>query len=339
MDNIRKLSLTLSILCVALVLTVCTLGLVLVSGTQGVITDLDIHYAGKSNAVKVVVGDTCANSKTIVTKEFKVGDTVQYSDLSIPQTPNKVFLGWYIDENLNTQATFPYALQDITTLYAGYLDASDCLEYTYSSGKYEVAITSAYNSTSYPELVIPGYYDDGTNGVLRVCVTDNTSITTVENKLVFGNLLLDAFSLDFSENASLEAIYMYDTQCTSRTISNLVGKVVYRRPQGFNLYMYGTSNDISFDNCYINNISFPTGIDGYNGISFSNCEFLGTEIFIPAAIKSLSFSSCSTSTIQTVTFENPNNWYNSFDETVDVSDVAANVNLLFDTSDGRLVQR
>ena len=46
MNTTRKMSLALVLLCVTLAITVMTLGLVLVSGTQDVITDLDIHYAG-----------------------------------------------------------------------------------------------------------------------------------------------------------------------------------------------------------------------------------------------------------------------------------------------------
>ena len=52
MNTTRKMSLALALLCATLAITVMTLGLVLVSGTQDVITDLDIHYAGGGSLLK-----------------------------------------------------------------------------------------------------------------------------------------------------------------------------------------------------------------------------------------------------------------------------------------------
>ena len=44
MNTTRKLSLILCLLCVTFALSIFALGMVLVSGTQDVVSDLEIHY-------------------------------------------------------------------------------------------------------------------------------------------------------------------------------------------------------------------------------------------------------------------------------------------------------
>ena len=56
------------------------------------------------------------------TKEITRGSTV--SEISPPQKPNEIFIGWFVDENLSIKYDFNSPVLFATTLYAGYtLDA------------------------------------------------------------------------------------------------------------------------------------------------------------------------------------------------------------------------
>ena len=169
MNNTSKLSLTLCILVATLMLTLATLGIALVSSTQYVITDLNIHYGG-GGAVTLALSDDCTNASDFDDySNLEIGNTIE--SLPSPTILNKCFTGWYLDNSGNNKIDFPYEITAAVTLYPIYLDATSDIQYTYASNAYTVkAGTSAatgYVGTA-TNIVIPDIYDNGTNGIKPV---------------------------------------------------------------------------------------------------------------------------------------------------------------------------
>ena len=92
MNDTRKLSLTLCILIATLMLVLTTLCIVMVSGTQYVMTDIDIHYGG-SSIVTFSLSEDCTNASDFNDyKKIKNGEAIE--KLPVPTIQNKCFTGW-----------------------------------------------------------------------------------------------------------------------------------------------------------------------------------------------------------------------------------------------------
>ena len=174
-------------------LTLTTLGIALVSSTQYVVTDLNIHYGG-GGAVTLALSGDCTNASDFDDySNLEIGNTIEA--LPTPTILNKCFTGWYLDNSGNNKIDFPYEITKAVTLYPIYLDATSDLTYSYNettqsytldAGSVAVGIQSNMNindnthikigwfSGKYTgaetNIVIPDIVDDGTNGVHPVRV-------------------------------------------------------------------------------------------------------------------------------------------------------------------------
>lgn len=115
MNDTRRLSLTLCILIVTLMLVLTTLGIVMVSGTQYVLTDIDIHYGG-SSIVAFSLSEDCTNASDFNNYgKIKNGEVIE--KLPVPTILNKCFTGWYTDANAINEAVFPFTVTEDVTFY------------------------------------------------------------------------------------------------------------------------------------------------------------------------------------------------------------------------------
>lgn len=237
MNNTRKLSLTLCILVATLMLTLTTLGIVLVSGTQYVVTDLDIHYGG-SSTVTFALSDDCTNASDFDNyTNLKIGNTIEA--LPTPTILNKCFTGWYLDNSGNNKIDLPYEITEAVTLYPIYLDATSDLTYSYNETTQSYALDGdstvirskrdiksnthikiGWFTTKYTgeetNIVIPDIVDDGINGIHPVKVISemyfqHTSIVSVVIPASVTRIELGAF---YACDELISAIFINPTGWT-----------------------------------------------------------------------------------------------------------------------------
>lgn len=301
MTDIRKLSLTLSILIVTLMLVITTLVMVLVSGTQGVVTNLDIHYTPPGGGIDFLISGECINANDFKSLSLDYSQPVREEDIPVPGILNKTFLGWYKDSNLNQKVTFPTTLAEGDQLYPAYKDAWTDLLFEYDTTTQSYAVTGS-NDELLGLVAIPDYYS-GSNGVAKVTIMRSGALKksygSEETAIVLSNNLTTIES---------EGV----TNCTIASWGTNISSI--------------TAN--SFENCQFRcNIVFSNNITTIPTKAFGSCVFNG-NITISSSITNIQVDAFDSPTINGgVIFEVTTGWKMSLAGTemdADVSDPATN---------------
>ena len=103
MSNIRKLSIILISLSVALVLSILGIVLVLVDKEKSVNTEFSFRY---DNRVSVFQVQNAANKGDFDSIDTTLGNILNEPNI-VPSVGNMAFDGWYLDEECETEAIFP----------------------------------------------------------------------------------------------------------------------------------------------------------------------------------------------------------------------------------------
>ena len=142
-----------------------------------------------------VVGETI-NDKYFANQVFNKGDNVN-EPTNYPIIANKMFDGWYKDEEYKDKVKFPFNIDEDTTIYAKYLDGNVPKEnIAYTTNTHEYIIQGVLGDIESDTLVIPDAYDDGVYGISKITkitnisgnrsfLTENTEI----RKLYIGNYI------------------------------------------------------------------------------------------------------------------------------------------------------
>lgn len=307
MNNTRKLSLILCILSVTLVLTVMTLGVVLVSGTQYVVTDLDIHYAG-SKTIDFSIGSECINLDNF--QEITItGKSYTIESLERPLIVDKCFEGWYTDENLTNKVDFPFTTNKKTTLYASFLDASEGLQYSMASDNAHSDGCYVGNASADPYTTDTSYTYAGTD--TEVVIPDIITYNSVTRPVKYiANLAFYQCSniTNIKMPESIKEIGAYAFyQCSSLTTIDIPAETTSVGDYGF--YKCSSAQTINFNNklqsiagyafgycTSLQQLLFPASLTGGIGNrAFYECTNLESLTFQEGlgSIGDLSFAYCS----------------------------------------------
>ncbi len=117
--------------------------------------------------------------------------------------------GWYTDELLTKQISFPYVVTQAVTLYPKWTSNNQCFTYSYDAEN-EGYILRQYlngNSTSMKTICVPSTYDDGVNGSHPVITMRDTfkDIKTIET------VILPDSMTSIGENAFCNSSIQYVT--------------------------------------------------------------------------------------------------------------------------------
>ncbi len=117
--------------------------------------------------------------------------------------------GWYTDELLTKQISFPYVVTRAVTLYPKWTSNNQCFTYSYDAEN-EGYILRQYlngNSTSMKTICVPSTYDDGVNGSHPVITMRDTfkDIKTIET------VILPDSMTSIGENAFCNSSIQYVT--------------------------------------------------------------------------------------------------------------------------------
>lgn len=140
---------------------------------------------------------------------------------TFPVVANKLFMGWYLDEEYTNEVKFPYVVGDDVTFYAKYLDGTlDQYNYSYieETNTYQVVKNTQGNALP-QKFVIPDAYMHGEDivDVTSVVAADtykNTvlgSNTTVQEAYL-NNFITRASMYIFFQAKSLTKLYMPKVQ-------------------------------------------------------------------------------------------------------------------------------
>ncbi len=220
---------------------------------------------------------------------------VDIPEPEIPYKVNYMMEGWYTSSSFTEESkvTFPYNVSESTTFYPRLLQGSNTLGYTYSGGTYTV---SSYTTTGTDtELVIPDYYDDGTNGVNKVtdCVKELIKDNKIINDVYVGRCVT-RIPYHFAENSVIKSINWghlselasIDTEAF-RNCSNLSSVTLSDSLNYIGGYAFTQCNKLS-------SIIIPSLVRTIGVHAFSNCDGL-TEITIPRSVTEIGvnpFSGC-----------------------------------------------
>jgi len=286
------------------------------------------------------------NRKTFIVKldngENKTPEkiTVYQNDtikLPILEKEDYVFLGWYTGMTANDKKFSNYdgVFKDMT-LYARFIEQTDFyytegLDFSFSShyDGYYVSFSSSITSnglkSTYTELIIPKYYDDGVNGCKEVVGIGFDAFRNCYNvtKITIPDTITDIHQFAFSHAESLQSIIIpssavyvsFDAFKGCKSLSEIIieeGNAFYKTVDGvvFNktetsLLRYppaklGTEYTVpvnvtsisqsAFDSCQnLIQVTLPEGLQKIINGLFYNCPLLENAI-IPDSVTSIESS-------------------------------------------------
>lgn len=301
MNNTRKLSLVLCILVATLVLTMLTLGIVLVSGTQYVVTDLDIHYSG-GKKIKFKIGSDCINSEQF--QDITIPDEGYTIDnVAVPAVPGKCFDGWYKDSNLADRVEFPLTVDTSVTLYPSYYDATSDLILVYNTETKTYWVSTYNGNTS--TIVIPDVYNDGTNGYNNVTGINSSAFQSCTNitNVKFSNNITIIESFAFQDCTEIASLIIPDgvSQIGGYAFDGCSKLASINFPKNLKKIEFTT-----FARCAFVNIDIPEGVEIIEQEAFGGCMSL-QSITIPSSVTRIDVHPFSSGGVLTSIVVSPNN--------------------------------
>ena len=290
-------------------------------------------YYGKAGEVTIANNfDNSTSTLTIV----KGAEMQQPADLATLSNGYN-FMGWYLDKNCTTPATFPRITSGLT-LYAKFPNLpTSYLAWDSATSSYYVKQGSA---TLPNNLIIPANYNDGTNGLANVTYINGTSYsdgafyykTTLKN-VELSNTITSIGSYAFNGCRGLTSITLPSslTSIGDNAFSHCSGLTSIDLSGCTSLTSIGNS---AFSSCSgLISITLPSSLTGIGDSAFSWCEKLAS-IVIPSSVTkigSYAFSTCGKLT--SITFDDVSTWYYGTSSNqssmsggteIDVTDASAN---------------
>lgn len=224
--------------------------------------------------------------------------TIQSKTISVasPSLENKVFFGWFFDEDLSTSAgTLSSGKTNVATtnadihLYAKFVDIHS-INYELPSG---VTLTSTapkeYNVTKSVALSSPSassYNFAGWWWVESKKIVANTSEFGD-----FGEVTLLALVYDKASSAKL--IFSLDDQTKTASITGYSGASALKIPAEVSGYKVTTIVDYAlFENSVITSVTIPKTLVSVGYRAFANCSKLATVVIEGSSISSEAFVNC-----------------------------------------------
>ncbi len=107
---------------------------------------------------------------------YNIGSTIN-EPKAYPYQGSKMFLGWYTDPEAENPANFPLDINTDTKLYAKYLSGNlPSKNIAYDSTNSSYYVYGTLDSSATGTLVIPDYYNDGTNGLHPITRIDENRV-------------------------------------------------------------------------------------------------------------------------------------------------------------------
>ncbi|MBN2436815.1 MAG: InlB B-repeat-containing protein [Spirochaetes bacterium] len=157
------------------------------------------------------------------------------------------FDGWYSDKEFTKRWNFKTdKVENDLALTANWLLATDGLSYTFVTDHYEITNKGSADFSS-NNCIIPGYFDDGSNGYHPVTTLGN-NVFQDESDIIYVYLppTIENIGLLTFANCSLEIVYCRAIEPPNGTSSMFngfteeEGHIIYIPNGSFNLYAYNS---------------------------------------------------------------------------------------------------
>lgn len=208
--------------------------------------------------------------------EVTYGEALESPELDKSNTMNLAFAGWYLDEQLQNRASFPFYPQANTTFYAKWVEIDETLFSTYQNDDGTCTIRSFFGTDAeYETIAIPSTINGITVTGIDNAFQNNNQIKNIVLPDTIQNINDSAF-----KNSSLQSINLPNSVVT-------IGNNAFQHCPILNLEMTTLPNLVSIGDYAF----YSSGIKAFEFRASTNLTYIGRSAFSSTNITKLDLSS------------------------------------------------